>query len=83
MKRSEMIDYISDELKDFHSAAVDLGNENYTKFSLRKAAGLLDMIEGFGMQPPNITLDELIPCELRVSPETEKHYYACWEPEDV
>lgn len=80
MKRSEMIDYISDELKDFHSDVDNLGNQNYTKFVLRKAEGLLNMIEGFGMQPPNIKLDELIPGILTADSD---HWYACWEPEDV
>jgi hypothetical protein len=82
MKRSEMIQYIVDEIGDINSALEQLGNEDYSSFMKRKATGMLDMLEGFGMQPPNITLEQLIPCELQTSNEQEKHWYACWEPED-
>jgi hypothetical protein len=46
---------------------------------LNFANEILEQIEIMGMQPPNVTLDELIPCGLSVI--GEKHYYACWEDE--
>lgn len=46
------------------------------------SSGLLTILEKFGMQPPNVTLDQLIPGDLKTAPEAEKHFYACWEPED-
>lgn len=50
MKRSEMIEHIAQEL------AVDEGlyKTAHHDYFQRKAADLLDMIEGFGMQPPKI-----------------------------
>ena len=51
MKRSEMIEHIAQELID---VAVDERSYKtaYRAYFQRKAADLLDMIEGFGMQPP-------------------------------
>lgn len=47
---------------------------------LNFANEILEQLEIMGMQPPNVTLDELIPCGLNVI--GEKHYYACWETEN-
>lgn len=51
MRQSEMIEHIAQELID---VAVDERSRNtaYHSYFQRKAADLLDMIEGFGMQPP-------------------------------
>lgn len=47
------------------------------------AESVMRMIEDAGMQPPNITLDQLIPGSVvRTNPGEHQHYYACWEPED-
>ncbi len=53
MKRSEMIEHIAQELID---AAVNERSYKtaYQAYFRRKAADLLDMIEGFGMQPPPV-----------------------------
>lgn len=51
MKRSELIDFIKDELVEINNCR-RLSNEKDEKYYLRKAAGMLDMIEGFGMIPP-------------------------------
>jgi hypothetical protein len=56
MKRSEMIQYIVDEIGDINSALEQIGNEDYSSFMKRKAAGMLDMIEGFGMLPPKANI---------------------------
>ena len=50
MKRSEMIEHISEELLDI--IRIRFSTEDETQYCKRKAADLLDMIEGFGMQPP-------------------------------
>ena len=51
MRRSEMIEHIAQELL---YVAVDEGlyKTAHHGYFQRKAADLLDMIEGFGMQPP-------------------------------
>lgn len=56
MKRSEMIEHIAEELMDVVNAI-----EKDRPYFQRKAADLLDMIEGFGMQPPpySIKVDRL------------------------
>jgi len=53
MKRSEMIEHIAQELL---YVAVDEGLHKtaHHGYFQRKAADLLDMIEGFGMQPPPV-----------------------------
>ena len=50
MKRSEMIEHISEELLDIME--IRFSTEKETQYCKRKAADLLDMIEGFGMLPP-------------------------------
>jgi hypothetical protein len=46
-----------------------------------RAKRLLEFIEkDLGMQPPNITLDELFPKSGLYA--DKKDFYACWEPED-
>ena len=44
------------------------------------AIEIMDKLEEIGMQPPNITIDKLIPNSGLVT--IERHYYACWEPEE-
>lgn len=60
MKRSEMIEHIAQELRGV--AVVVEGpkvlGEPRPAYFRRKAADLLDMIEGFGMQPPPIFHDD-------------------------
>ena len=74
MKRSEMIR----KMAIAHSA-LDWSGKSYDYDEL--ATYLLSIIEEAGMQPPNISLNELISGPLKVDYEY-KHYYACWEPED-
>jgi hypothetical protein len=47
---------------------------------LNFADEILEQLEIMGMQPPNVTLDELIPSS-GLSVIGDKHYYACWEDE--
>jgi len=49
---------------------------------LKFADEILSELEIMGIQPPNTTLDKLIPGNLKESDEQPKHYYACWEPEE-
>lgn len=54
MKRSEMIEYIADELRDIISVYLS-SSPKYSgtdKFYKNKADGMLDMLEDFGMLPP-------------------------------
>lgn len=46
---------------------------------LNFADEILEQLEIMGMQPPNVTLDELFPGFL--TEIGDKHYYACWEDE--
>lgn len=53
MKRSEMLSYMTDELMEILEAANTRNErENVLSFAQRKAAGMLDMLLGFGMLPP-------------------------------
>jgi hypothetical protein len=54
MRRSEMIEYIADELRDIISVYLS-SSPKYSgtdKFYKNKAENMLDMLEGFGMLPP-------------------------------
>ena len=64
MKRSEMLCAID---KRFPTLHMECNLEE-----------LLAFLEEQGMQPPNITLEEMIPGTLR---HEETFYYSCWEPE--
>ena len=76
MKRSEAVELIAQELK-----VIDSGS-TYPISHYRNDAGIiLTKLEGAGLQPPNITIKELIPGLLTPAPGTEVHFYACWEPE--
>jgi len=66
MKRSEMLCAID---KRFPTLHMECNLED-----------LLAFIEEQGMQPPNITLEEMIPGTTLRHEET--FYYSCWEPED-
>jgi hypothetical protein len=46
---------------------------------LNFADEIIEQLEIMGLQPPNVTLDELIPGFL--TENGDKHYYACWEDE--
>lgn len=76
MKRSEMLGKIA--------ACIINHNEphRYTdrETALQIAEVILQVQEEAGMQPPNVTLDELVPGFLTST--GERHYYACWEDED-
>ena len=76
MKRSEMIDEIMCCLLSY-AATYPQYPLNMLKIA---AEEILKMQENKGMQPPNITLKELFPGSILE--EDNKHYYACWEPED-
>ena len=65
MKRSDMVN----KIEEFFHREVFTG------------ADLLSYLEDLGMQPPNITLDELIPGLNVKHVSEETHYYSCWEPE--
>lgn len=51
MKRTEMIEHIAEELLNIVNAHAHSWQDE-EKFCSRKASDLLDMIEGFGMRPP-------------------------------
>jgi hypothetical protein len=53
MKRSEMIDHIVAEMVDAE-ANRKYSNEAGEAYFKRRAVSLLDMIEGFGMLPPEV-----------------------------
>ncbi len=70
MKRSEMLKILETRFKEI--------GLNITPSVL--AESVMRMVEDAGMQPPNITLNELLASELTYIGQ-EKYYYACWEPE--
>ncbi len=55
MTREQMIDHIKAELLDI-SLARQYSQENDERYYERRARGLLDMIEGFGMSPPLVNV---------------------------
>ena len=71
MKRSEMINLLVEKFRDSAYYALDEEIANI----------ILITIEQAGMQPPNTTLEKLIPGALTDLKEC-RHYYACWEPEE-
>jgi hypothetical protein len=76
MKRSEMVDkiynYMLYETGDVH----DTTHAHNCKID---AEAIMKLLEKAGMQPPNTTLDKMIPGSgLK---EDNPHYYACWDPE--
>lgn len=80
MKRSDMLKLIANQL-DFLNNRFNGYRTNFTEQELRNADVILTTLEQVGMQPPNITLEQLVPGDLKTAPEAEKHFYACWEPE--
>jgi hypothetical protein len=78
MKRSEMIEHIAAEMVDAE-ANRKYSNEPKQDYYLRKATGLLDMIQGFGMLPP--TVDGIIEVE-KTNDEGLALKLWSWEPED-
>jgi hypothetical protein len=79
-----MIEHIAQELID---VAVDERSRNtaYHGYFQRKAADLLDMIEGFGMQPPSavfvIDWDRWDPDRKEWYPSKERIHSNKWENE--
>ncbi len=82
MKRSEMIDFIQQELAEIMEGPK--GNDKMEKYLKRKAAGLLDMIEGFGMIPP--VYEGLMANGEKFNKATDSgrdtSRFLDWEPED-
>jgi hypothetical protein len=78
MKRSEALKIIDKEyelfVQDWLKADID-NLEGFVPLNER----ILSALEKQGMQPPNVTLDELVPGFL--TENGDKHYYACWEDE--
>ena len=62
MKRSEMIKHIAAELQVIACVVEGPNSINMPRagYFQRRAAGLLDIIEGFGMQPPPIPKEYLL-----------------------
>lgn len=56
MKRSEMVEHIAHELLDIAESRA-YSNESNQSYYARQASGLLAMIEGFGMLPPEVKQD--------------------------
>lgn len=55
MKRSEMIEHLEEELLDYIECLnLRKSDKGYSK---HRAAGILDMLEGFGMLPPKTILE--------------------------
>jgi hypothetical protein len=52
MKRSEIIEHIAAEMVDA-AASRKYSNETEQAYYKRKASGILDMLLGFGMEPPS------------------------------
>lgn len=83
MKRSDALKLIANQL-DFLNGRFKGFRSNFSEPELRNADVILTTLEQAGMQPPNITIDELIPGSgLKTDPSQSQHYYACWEPEEV
>lgn len=81
MKRVEMIEHIAEELMDVVNAI-----EKDKPYFQRKAADLLDMIEGFGMQPPSaiflVDWERWDPDKKKWYPTKERISSYKWEDED-
>lgn len=59
MKRSEMLEYMTAELMEILDAAATRNErESKLSFAQRKAAGMLDMMLGFGMAPPCVSEED-------------------------
>jgi len=74
MKRSEMLEQIQLELSEILDAyVVKVQNYKVEDFLKSKASGILDMIEGFGMLPPDQNAEMPPPCAciFEWSPENE------------
>jgi hypothetical protein len=80
MKRSEALKLIANQL-DFLKGRFHGLRTNFSESELKEADVILTTLEDAGMQPPLITLEQLIPtADLKPTGEPP-HYYACWEPE--
>lgn len=56
MKRSEMIEHIAEEMIDAVRSR-EFSNETEDAYHKRKASYILDMLEGFGMLPPETDIE--------------------------
>jgi len=88
MKRSEMIKHIAAELQVIACVvepprSIEMPRAGYFQ---RRAAGLLDIIEGLGMQPPSavfmVDWDRWDPEKKEWYPTKEKIHSNKWEPEN-
>ena len=80
MKRSEMFSLLRKEILNSNIyALMETHSINHDHLVDKDVKSILDALEKAGMQPPNVTLDQLVPGFLS-SPSDD--YYACWEPED-
>ncbi len=76
MKRSEMVEKLKKPVSLLTGGAL-------RDDELQEAAGhLLDLLEDYGMQPPNINLSQLVPNSGLISNEDAQVFYSCWEPEN-
>jgi hypothetical protein len=73
MKRSEMVQFIQEELMEILEFR-QYTNESIEDYSKRKAQSMLSMIEGFGMQPPDAFFPE--------TSDIYEGFYPYWETED-
>jgi hypothetical protein len=75
MKRSEMIALLKEQvLYHFNCGCCESDDVVYDK--------VLNALEVAGMQPPRVTLIQLMP-DAKIYDERElNNTYACWEPED-
>lgn len=77
MKRSEMIEYIRDDLEEILSECKHVRPTRYEHWIKYKAEGILSMLEGFDMLPPHNKLSQ----DMIGYPH--KVIGACiWEPEN-
>ena len=82
MKRSEMIKHIAAELQVIACVVEGPNSINMPRagYFQRRAAGLLDMIEGFGMQPPPYTFKHGVVNPTTVNTISVTNYE--WEDEE-
>ena len=55
MKRSEMVEHIRAELEEMLKEHHNVSDKRYPHWINGKASSMLDMMEGFGMLPPQYT----------------------------
>ena len=78
MKRSEMVEHIKAELEELLKGYHNVSEKRYPHWINGKASGILDMLEGFGILPPQAP-HLVVPPLL---PKPDVLYLHEWEPED-